>query len=307
MYSENFDNQQLEKSPLLVENIVKYLTTDQLLLDIRIENSNATDVIPLWTQLIYSLFFKYSYALIGSLSNGGCGRQLSHCIYRASFVKTVNASSPPVFGIGSPTEEHLRLIRYLENVTFTNNCSKIIDMEDDAPPICTDYEEFTECSFLYLRYRLLDSKKYYKLDKLIQSCNLQLYHPGKPNYDQQKNIEIHPLKMRNGEHTVLDSIHPFKEITELFFKSALRRKFLLMDLNGAEFDFLKITPDICQTLKHFRQVSFRIVVFHGEENSNYSKMYFNFLKLENCGFSKTFSKSINLSTFFVNYKRDSGF
>ena len=79
------------------------LRTDQLLIQIRIEPKNATQVAPLWSKLLYDLFFKYNFALIGAHSNSACHQPLGHCMYRASFVKANidEVTEAPVWGLGS--------------------------------------------------------------------------------------------------------------------------------------------------------------------------------------------------------------
>lgn len=322
LYSNHMDESQLEKSPDRVEKILSRLQTDQLLLQIRIENSSAIEVIPKWIQLIYSLFFKYSFGFIGSLTNGACHQPLGHCIYRASFVKT-NISDivdAPVWGLGSPGEERGRLISYFQKFGNLTNCSRISDFNENLqiPYLCYDFEDFLDCDVLYFRYRQLNQQLLDKLEDYFGTCNMQINHPEPIEliWSEGMFVEYSGLLPKNEPNQISPAKNPknfwklesFSTIYEKFKKkSENSQRYLIFDLDGDDLSIFDTIIDDCQIIKKFRQISFRLRIFYGEEYKNYRNLYLYFLKFENCGFSKIFSKRMSLDVFYILLKRNSGF
>uniref|UniRef100_A0AC34GY38 Uncharacterized protein n=1 Tax=Panagrolaimus sp. ES5 TaxID=591445 RepID=A0AC34GY38_9BILA len=322
-YSNHFKNDQLEKAPELVEKILDYLRTDQLLIQIRLEQNDATTVIPIWMKLLYRIFFKHSFALLGAHSNSACNRPLGHCIYRATFIKTsiFEVSEAPVWGLGSPGEERSRLFKYLKDLE--TNCTQVLGdnnngRNDEIPYLCLDDEELDDCSVLYFRYRNLDHNTISNLKNHFGLCNIQINYP-EPSSDLQlpKNIKI----IQNGilsktqrsnlvagfSKTSQWQLKTFNDALSNFETNANRKKYLLFDLDGEEIEVLDSIVNDCAALKQYRQISFRLQIWFGEENKNYRNFYLHLLQLEKCGFSKVFSNKLKVSTVVVIFKRDSGF
>uniref|UniRef100_A0AC35FDJ4 Uncharacterized protein n=1 Tax=Panagrolaimus sp. PS1159 TaxID=55785 RepID=A0AC35FDJ4_9BILA len=316
-YSNHFKNEQLEKAPELVEKILQYLRTDQLLIQIRIEKKDATIVIPLWMKLLYQIFFKYSYALLGAHSNSACNQPLGHCIYRVSFIKATisEISEAPVWGLGSPGEERSRLFKYLKDLD--SNCSQILNNEEEMPYLCLDDEELNDCTVLYFRYRTLEQITVTKLQNHFGTCNLQINYPEPSEIQPPKNIKIIQSGiLSNIQRSNLVAgfsiktqwqLKTFTDTLSKFESEANRKKYLLFDFDGDEIEIFDSIVNDCTALKKYRQISFRLRIWYGEENKNYRNFYLHFLQLEKCGFSKIYSKKLNVSTVFVIFKRDSGF
>lgn len=59
------------------------------------------DLVYDWYSLLYPMYLKYHYALIGAESSSACDRVIRSCWYRLSFVrKPLHQVELPVFGLG---------------------------------------------------------------------------------------------------------------------------------------------------------------------------------------------------------------
>uniref|UniRef100_A0A7E4VWZ8 Methyltransf_21 domain-containing protein n=1 Tax=Panagrellus redivivus TaxID=6233 RepID=A0A7E4VWZ8_PANRE len=317
-YSEVMDSEkQLLKAVGRVLKVIKILQTQHLLIEIRAEPTSAVETLPMWNKLIYQLFFKHSYALLGSMSNHACSRPLRHCIYRASFAKVPlsEASGPPVWGLGSPGEERSRLLTHLTRLENGVNCSKVLESNGDViPRVCLDHEEMDLCGVFYSP---LSTKHVANMKSFFDNCDVTIHYP--------EPIEVHPVSKISIQSTgilplnqpshIVPGIAPsnqwrlqsFEQIITNFITSAPSKKYLLFDLDGDEMEVLDQIVENCDVLKKFRQIAFRFRVFFGEENTNYRRLYLRVLQLEYCGFYKVFSDRVNVSTFYVTFRRESGF
>ncbi|VDP19446.1 unnamed protein product [Onchocerca flexuosa] len=89
--------QELRNAPKLMQQV---LQSDQLHLIIQIDG-NIENLVYDWYLLLYQMYFKYHYVLIGAESTSACDRTVRNCRYRLSFMKkTHDQVELPLFGFG---------------------------------------------------------------------------------------------------------------------------------------------------------------------------------------------------------------
>uniref|UniRef100_A0A914XKS0 Methyltransferase FkbM domain-containing protein n=1 Tax=Plectus sambesii TaxID=2011161 RepID=A0A914XKS0_9BILA len=82
------------------------------------------------------------------------------------------------------------------------------------------------------------------------------------------------------------SLTPLTQLTTRYSPNVQQIISLLtLDLDGSEWDILGGLLD-SGVLKRFRQISFRLRIWFGEENENYRRFYSWFVRLERQGFHK---------------------
>uniref|UniRef100_A0AC35UGZ2 Helicase ATP-binding domain-containing protein n=1 Tax=Rhabditophanes sp. KR3021 TaxID=114890 RepID=A0AC35UGZ2_9BILA len=128
----------------IVDELIGFLNTRILQIQIRLGGDKVGDVIFRWYTLLYEMHVKYNYVVIGANSNGKCGRHLSECEYHVTFLQQKTFASAPIFGLGSCEEERKRLVTFLMKKSnrcagklFCNSCASEeinVNLGDDTSP-----------------------------------------------------------------------------------------------------------------------------------------------------------------------------
>jgi hypothetical protein len=312
LYSQLVDGQkQQTKAPEQVDQILPFLRTRQLLLTIHVDNKNAVNVIPEWYRLLHKIVFDHHFALLGAESNGACGRSLGHCQYRITLIKTKvdEMFDIPAFGLGSPTEERLRLLSYLSNVESIDKCVNPFTLTDEIPFLCEMHSSMaSSCSVVYIRYRLITDATV--IAKAFNNCQTTLCYPEPNDFKWPKELQVLNIGLAttNNESKIVpahnrNSFWHLKPLHQLVkqIDQWTQRNVLAIDMDGGEWDVLEALTDrqTCGILKRFSQITFRLRIWAGEENRNYRRYYLWFLRLEYCGFIKALYHCYNRSTHFV--------
>ncbi|EJW78957.1 hypothetical protein WUBG_10132, partial [Wuchereria bancrofti] len=214
--------QKLRDVPNLMEQVLKVLQSDQLHLTIEI-GRNMENLFYDWYLLLYQMYFKYHYALIGAESSSGCDRATRNCCYRLSFMKKEHHQVDlPVFGFGSPVEEKKRLMKYLTTFRKENmGCNKVSEIENGIPLLCK-LNVTEKCTIVYVR--------------LVSTENVYPY--GISPYFS-KNFTV-PDGNDNNPWLLITLSDIFDIVNEL------RVDKFIMDLNGGEWDVLPVLLETVQ-------------------------------------------------------------
>uniref|UniRef100_A0A915Q627 FBD domain-containing protein n=1 Tax=Setaria digitata TaxID=48799 RepID=A0A915Q627_9BILA len=270
--------QELHDAPKLMEQVLKVLQSEQIHVNIELKR-NSQDLVYDWYLLIYHMYFKYHYALIGAESNSACSRTVRNCRYRLSFVKKAHHQVDlPLFGFGSPLEEKRRLVNYLTAFEKENDeCDEMKGIKNDIPLLCKINAKNISCGIVYVR---LVSEQY-------------MFPYGISPYFS-KNLTIHGNE--NDSWLLITLTDMFNTVNEEKVSK------VILDLNGGEWD---IFPSLLETIR-FKNVildlDIRVRFWIGEDNENYRRFLMYFLRLESFGFRKIFSKVINDTTALVSFR-----
>ena len=336
----------------LLQWILKRLQTRQLLLVIRpgIDATASKDeegkVLLSWYRFFYAIFFRWNFSLLGVRSNGRCGQALQrfdfrHCEWRASFVRFVDlweAQELPAYGIGSPLEEKLRLLRYLlssndgnRSSAASSNCAKNGRGEQGLLPrgICSaDQQPSSFDLLIYFRYRELDAGSLWEMEDLLDRTEKMamffcLEDPTAlgnttlaERSDQVISLVSAGISYRANQSTSMPMtsgavcpLRPFDDLLRSVPLLPFRRNALLLDLDGGEWDVLGLitaSREICENwLRSFEQIVLRIRLWAMEESENWRRFQLWLLRLEECQFDKAHGANWQQqeSTFLVVYKR----
>uniref|UniRef100_A0A914D2R7 Methyltransferase FkbM domain-containing protein n=1 Tax=Acrobeloides nanus TaxID=290746 RepID=A0A914D2R7_9BILA len=285
------------------------LNTKQLLLSIKFEEKpDAWKVVHSWYLLIYRMFYDYKYRTLGAESNGSCGRNLKHCLYRVSFVKVdiENVLEPPIFGMGSPIEERHRLINYLNILNKQTSCTPIAESKDEIPLSCL-LKPQDSCLVVYFRNRLISQPEFISLT--YPKCLIYLFYSQPTNISFPSSIkyisngissQLTEVQIVPGHSNEYWQLKPFDLLVQQI-DTWQNINILSIDLDGSEWDVMATITSACQLLKRFNEIIFRFKVWKIEEGENYRRFYHQFLLLEDCGFEKQNVTSRNNSNFFLSF------
>ncbi|KAK0403927.1 hypothetical protein QR680_017198 [Steinernema hermaphroditum] len=300
LYTPLLPETQLLEIPKLVDRLIPYVRTDQLLLTIRIEEPEAAETLFQWYSTVYRLFYVSNFALVGAEASGNCGVPLKHCRYRATFAKTdvFGVREVPVFGLGSPIEEQRRLQQYLSRIEL--NCTSKTDF---VPAICLDNLNAEDCHLNFFSYRKTDPQIFRS-----HPCKVTLFDPESQQDSRElpPNVEVvqqgistceEPQTVPGHAKTSKWHLFPLREILE-----GRQKEILIFDLEGGEWNLLgDITTD-CDFFAEVRQVAFTLRLWFGEENENFRRFHVFFLRIEHCGFRKTVAHQVTESEFSVAFQ-----
>ncbi|KAF7636262.1 hypothetical protein Mgra_00004251 [Meloidogyne graminicola] len=297
----------------LLNWILKILKTKQLLINLKpgldnlFINDKKGNILFLLYKFIYSLFFKFNYALLGARSNGRCGQALQkfdyrHCEWRLSFIyfnDLYSINDIPAYGTGSPLEEKLR---------FLQNNNKLIYL---LPfPLCSELNEIFNL-FIYFRYKPFLNEELIQLEQLLELTEkIIIFYPKefKRNnsiFNNNKILFINegispflnktilmPLKIKDkNNNNILFNLLPFVDLLNKINLLKYQKNVLFFDIDGSEWDILEIITNkiICDNwLRSFKQIIFKIRIWTMEESENWRHFYLWFLRLEECEFKKAF-------------------
>ncbi|VDM09759.1 unnamed protein product [Wuchereria bancrofti] len=299
--------QKLRDVPNLMEQVLKVLQSDQLHLTIEI-GRNMENLFYDWYLLLYQMYFKYHYALIGAESSSGCDRATRNCCYRLSFMKKEHHQVDlPVFGFGSPVEEKKRLMKYLTTFRKENmGCNKVSEIENGIPLLCK-LNVTEKCTIVYVSYRGFEVVENFEH---FLPCKVHFFSPVESNKRLVSTENVYPYGISpyfSKNFTVPDGNdnNPWLLITlsDIFdIVNELRVDKFIMDLNGGEWDVLPVLLETVQFKNIVLDVDLRIRFWIGEDNENYRRILMYFLQFENFGFRKSYSKIVNVTTAIISFR-----
>uniref|UniRef100_A0A1I8EC99 Methyltransferase FkbM domain-containing protein n=1 Tax=Wuchereria bancrofti TaxID=6293 RepID=A0A1I8EC99_WUCBA len=311
--------QKLRDVPNLMEQVLKVFTnilfgflfevlqSDQLHLTIEI-GRNMENLFYDWYLLLYQMYFKYHYALIGAESSSGCDRATRNCCYRLSFMKKEHHQVDlPVFGFGSPVEEKKRLMKYLTTFRKENmGCNKVSEIENGIPLLCK-LNVTEKCTIVYVSYRGFEVVENFEH---FLPCKVHFFSPVESNKRLVSTENVYPYGISpyfSKNFTVPDGNdnNPWLLITlsDIFdIVNELRVDKFIMDLNGGEWDVLPVLLETVQFKNIVLDVDLRIRFWIGEDNENYRRILMYFLQFENFGFRKSYSKIVNVTTAIISFR-----
>uniref|UniRef100_A0AAF5RUC2 Uncharacterized protein n=1 Tax=Wuchereria bancrofti TaxID=6293 RepID=A0AAF5RUC2_WUCBA len=216
--------QKLRDVPNLMEQVLKVLQSDQLHLTIEI-GRNMENLFYDWYLLLYQMYFKYHYALIGAESSSGCDRATRNCCYRLSFMKKEHHQVDlPVFGFGSPVEEKKRLMKYLTTFRKENmGCNKVSEIENGIPLLCK-LNVTEKCTIVYVSYRGFEVVENFEH---FLPCKVHFFSPVESN----KRVDKFIMDLNGGEWDVLPVLLETVQFKNIVLDVDLRIRFWIGEDN----------------------------------------------------------------------------
>ncbi|EFO22989.2 hypothetical protein LOAG_05491 [Loa loa] len=286
--------QELRDAPKLMEQLLKVLQSNQLHLVIEIRNME--NLVYDWYLLLYQMYLKYHYALIGAESSSVCVQVVHSCWYRLSFMKKAHHQVElPVFGFGSPVEEKKRLMKYLTAKEKNVECNEVAENENDIPVLCRLNVMKNPCAVVYVSYR--EFKVMENFEHFLP-CKVHFFSPVESNRRLISTPNVYPYGIspyfsknftvpdgNNNNSWLLITLSDMLNIVNEF-----RINKFILDLNGGEWD---VFPALLETILFKNivlEVDLRVRFWIGEDNENYRRILMYFLRLESFGFKKSYSK-----------------
>lgn len=299
--------QKLRDAPKLMEQVLKVLQSDQLHLIIEI-GKNMENLLYDWYLLLYQMYFKYHYALIGAESNSACDRTTHNCYYRLSFIKKEHHQVDlPIFGFGSPVEEKKRLMKYLTTFRMENmECNKVSEIKNGIPLLCK-LNVTEKCTIVYVSYRGFEVMENFEH---FLPCKVYFFSPVESNKRLISTQSIYPYGISpyfSKNCTVPDGsdnnawlLITLSDIIDIINEHRIDK--FIMDLNGGEWDILPALLETVRFKNIVLHVDLRVRFWIGEDNENYRRILMYFLQLENFGFRKLYSKIVDGTTAIISFR-----
>ncbi|KAM3727531.1 Uncharacterized protein ACO02O_04192 [Dirofilaria immitis] len=298
--------QELHDAPKLMEQVLKVLQLDQLHLIIEI-TGNMENLIYDWYIVLYQMYLKYHYALIGAESSSACDQMVRNCRYRLSFMKKAHHEVDlPIFGFGSPLEEKKRLVKYLTTITKESvEYNEMTRIKNGILLLCKIKNN--PCTVVYVSYREFETAENFEC---FLPCKVYFFSPVESNQRLVSTHNTYPYGISpyfsknttipNGKNNNSWFLITLSDMLDIVNESKVDK--FVLDLDGGEWD---VFPALLETIRlkdSVLDVDLRVRFWVGEDNENYRHILMYFLRFEIFGFRKLYSKMIDDTTAVVNFR-----